>query len=111
MVEDGESVSFVTEQRLRDRSAAQARRVRRLAAGDAAPARPAVGTLAVPPPVPAVPPPAAAPVASALQPPPEPTPPPDPSAAFRHGRLAVTVALVLFLYLLWLRQRRSARNA
>lgn len=35
------------------------------------------------------------------------SPPPDPDRAMRHLRLSAVVILALFLFLLWLRQRRK----
>ncbi|MBO4709770.1 MAG: hypothetical protein J5727_08360 [Kiritimatiellae bacterium] len=39
---------------------------------------------------------------------PAPLPPSDPEAAFRRGRLGVVAAIVLVLFWVWMRQRRSA---
>ena len=36
-----------------------------------------------------------------------PAPPPDPATAMRHLRLSIVAVVVLVLFLVWLRQRRS----
>ena len=100
MIEANEDISLVTERQMRDVEQAQAQ-AKAIAEGREE--HPAQANLAVES-VPSDMPQQAEQTSILVQPP---APPPDPDAAMRHLRLSIVAIIVLVLFLVWFRQRKS----
>ena len=101
MIEANDDISLVTERQLRDVEQAQAQ-AKAIAEGREE--HPAQANLVVES-VPSNTPQPTGQTSTLVQPPI--APPPDPDAAMRHLRLSIVAVIVLVLFLVWLRQKKS----